>query len=711
MCANNICHHLATCSEYQNSVINCVCPPGYTGTGFGSFGCTPSNDTNRCPSSFCQNGGTCYVNGTSFACFCPPGTNLPNCIRPVDQCASNPCGSGGTCVNRDNSYFCSCSRHFTGRNCQTPARRCGGMLRQQNGTLKYPEGNEPYQHNTRCAWMIQTNTSMVLNISFKSFDFERPLRGECRFDWLQIHDGRSSSSHMIGRFCGDKLPKGGNIISTQSSLYLWFRSDNSTAHDGFELTWETVEPTCGGDFETNTHGVINSPGNPGNYPMNRDCYWRIYAPQGKRIQLNFHTLHIEAHADCAYDFLAVYDGNTVESPLLEKFCNISTPEPLLTPKNEILLHFHSDDDNSDRGFQISYNIQPGVPGCGGIFTGTDGVLSSPVTYDDRTYPNNLECDYLIRQPRNMTILLTVLEFHLEDSTECKFDYLEIYDGKSNIDPLIGRFCAMSIPRTIRSQSNEILIKFKTDWSTSHSGFNIKYKSICGGTFSEPSGIITSPYYPNEYPGIAECRYEICAPLGFAIELDFEDMDIEQNSECIHDFIQIFDGHSSNDSSIGKYCGWSKPSRIVSTYNYLTITFETDRTVHGRGFKANYTFIELKCGGIVKANESIITPPMQGSNYEHDSFCKWLIIAPEGFNINLIWVTFDLESHENCAFDYVEVFDNSTQKDVPLGRYCSTIPPMMSTVGNIATVIFKSDPSTSAAGFSLKVVFMDVKESE
>lgn len=44
------------------------------------------------------------------------------------------------------------------------------------------------------------------------------------------------------RFCGSELPKGGNIISTQNTLYLWFRSDNSSAHDGFELTWNSIDP-------------------------------------------------------------------------------------------------------------------------------------------------------------------------------------------------------------------------------------------------------------------------------------------------------------------------------------------------------------------------------------------------------------------------------------------------------------------------------------
>lgn len=31
-------------------------------------------------------------------------------------------------------------------------------------------------------------------------------------------------------------------MSTHNLLYLWFRSDNSTAKDGFELTWDSIDP-------------------------------------------------------------------------------------------------------------------------------------------------------------------------------------------------------------------------------------------------------------------------------------------------------------------------------------------------------------------------------------------------------------------------------------------------------------------------------------
>lgn len=134
---------------------------------------------------------------------------------------------------------------------------------------------------------------------------------------------------MIGRFCGSTLPKGGNIISTHNLLYFWFRSDNTTSHEGFELTWNSIDPSkscfssaffdekeifrylfnifevCGGELSVTSHGTISSPGSPGNYPPNRDCLWILMAPAGKRLQFHFFTMQLEAHENCDYDYLAV----------------------------------------------------------------------------------------------------------------------------------------------------------------------------------------------------------------------------------------------------------------------------------------------------------------------------------------------------------------------------------------------------------------------
>ena len=61
---------------------------------------------------------------------------------------------------------------------------------------------------------------------------------------------------------------------------------------------------CGGDL-TAPYGTIMSPGHPGNYPPDRDCYWTVTVAPGLLITFAFGTLNIEQHPDCSFDFLEV----------------------------------------------------------------------------------------------------------------------------------------------------------------------------------------------------------------------------------------------------------------------------------------------------------------------------------------------------------------------------------------------------------------------
>jgi cubilin len=72
---------------------------------------------------------------------------------------------------------------------------------------------------------------------------------------------------------------------------------------------------------------------------------------------------IESHTTCDYDYLEIHSGVTVESKSLEKYCNSTVPAPLLTPGNTATIHFHSDEDKQDIGFQIAYSVVEGIPGC------------------------------------------------------------------------------------------------------------------------------------------------------------------------------------------------------------------------------------------------------------------------------------------------------------------------------------------------------------
>ena len=98
---------------------------------------------------------------------------------------------------------------------------------------------------------------------------------------------------------------------------------------------------------------------------------------------------------------------------------------------------------------------------------------------------------------------------------------------------------------------------------------------------------------------------------------------------------------------------------MSTHNYLWLKFVTDASIHNMGFLANYTSIDVGCGGIFTAAQGILSSPRHPETYPHGSACRWIIRAPPGKVIRLQWLTFALETHPNCMFDYVQVYDNTT----------------------------------------------------
>ena len=119
-------------------------------------------------------------------------------------------------------------------------------------------------------------------------------------------------------------------------------------------------------------------------------------------------------------------------------------------------------------------------------------------------------------------------------------------------------------------------KFPTDRFFSNSfasgaGFNLRYEAIhgepqttyrigaCGGNFTHPNGILTSPSYPENYPYDADCLYTISVPLGNVIQLDILSMDIddqeyENYGACSVDYLQIRDGPTDSSPFLGNLCG-------------------------------------------------------------------------------------------------------------------------------------------------------------
>jgi hypothetical protein len=59
------------------------------------------------------------------------------------------------------------------------------------------------------------------------------------------------------------------------------------------------------------------------------------------------------------------------------------------------------------------------------------------------------------------------------------------------------------------------------------------------------------------------------------------------TEKYHDFIDVFDGNSVRNQSIGEFSGSSKSETMISSSNSLTVYFRTDGDTVKKGFSAKY----------------------------------------------------------------------------------------------------------------------------
>lgn len=130
------------------------------------------------------------------------------------------------------------------------------------------------------------------------------------------------------------------------------------------------------------------------------------------------------------------------------------------------------------------------------------------------------------------------------------------------------------------------------------GFTFAYNIFCGGTFTEESGIIHSPMYPNPYQISRVCTYDIVQPPGNRIMLSLLDVNIEtiQQIKCSFDYLEIFDGDSENSTKLASFCNDDSEEDktfFYSTNNYMLLKFSTDVNFQGRGFMANYTTINTR----------------------------------------------------------------------------------------------------------------------
>lgn len=303
------------------------------------------------------------------------------------------------------------------------------------------------------------------------------------------------------------------------------------------------------------------------------------------------------------------------------------------------IHFHSDNFLNARGFQIHWSVYSN--GCGGNINADSGVIASP-RYPN-PYPHNAECDWHIQVPKGSSIHFTIEDLSIEELFSCHYDFLEIFNGRTDTHPLLAKLCQLERdePKQFYTTSNEALLRFRTDASQRERGFLLSYYANCSRTITDINGVIESPNYGNPYfKDPINCSWTIHAPKGNKIVLQFSHY---EKSEGGHDL--IFKEPGKNETLFHLV---SLNENYTTTGNVLNIIQNTT----WMNFRLEYAM--FGCVQVFHRTTGEFKSPNYPLPYPNDMECMWEIKTTLGQGIELTVTDLDIEETVNCTNDALVV---------------------------------------------------------
>ncbi|KAK1331992.1 hypothetical protein QTO34_007669, partial [Cnephaeus nilssonii] len=167
-----------------------------------------------------------------------------------------------------------------------------------------------------------------------------------------IREGDGFSNRDVLRFeCqfGFELIGEKSIICQENNQ--WSANIPICIYQGYRINdYRMQSVPCLSNF-TAPMGTVLSPDYPEGYGNNLNCIWTIISDPGSRIHLSFNDFDLESQ----FDFLAVKDGDSPDSPILGTFTGAEVPSHLTSNSHILRLEFQADHSMSGRGFNITYN--------------------------------------------------------------------------------------------------------------------------------------------------------------------------------------------------------------------------------------------------------------------------------------------------------------------------------------------------------------------
>ncbi len=326
-----------------------------------------------------------FGDGTTSTLVSPTHTYTTNGTYTVTLTASSSCGTNQTI--KTDFILVSDTLPCTNFVPSTTIERteCVGELFDDGGSASN------YTDNQTSYALLSPNSgnSFMFNLDF--YDIESG------FDYLLIYDGVDNTGMLLDSVSGQNSSPN-SYISNSGSVYFVFYSDNSVTHEGFKISWDCNDSRFQ-MAETCTGSKFDSGGENGNYDNNETFITVIEPPFASQIFLSFPTFDVEEEVNCDYDYIEVYDGNSLTAPLIGRYCN-GTPPPnmIISTGGALTIKFYSDISVNLQGYEYMWNCNSSV-----------GIEEEKENQTLSVYPNPTNSNITISGRGTATYLVILLD--------------------------------------------------------------------------------------------------------------------------------------------------------------------------------------------------------------------------------------------------------------------------------------------------------------
>ncbi|KAJ8026229.1 Cubilin-like [Holothuria leucospilota] len=163
----------------------------------------------------------------------------------------------------------------------------------------------------------------------------------------------SSGNYRSPRRCGTSaIP----VVTTNGFIYIHVYTDSSVQSGGM-LGRLVFSKMCGKTYSKNGQ-EISSPFYPDSLPEGITeyvCEFRITAPTGSTVRIEFSFLHMEAHDECIYDRIEFYNEADINGEPLQIVCGETVPtNPVYLNTDSVVVKVISDYAYTSYGFVFTY---------------------------------------------------------------------------------------------------------------------------------------------------------------------------------------------------------------------------------------------------------------------------------------------------------------------------------------------------------------------